>query len=170
MTIFTKSLIMVLTSGLVMTGALTACSPAEPRRETNVTASEKTKTFDPELLALLPKSVPGHELGWLSGRWVKSDQGCGGPSYMHTSTSRDGLHIMTASEPGKADSGAPVQGRASVNPGERGFIYVTPPDWDNAYLRMKEKDGGEIEVEFVEFTPEETRWNVTDTFSLMRCG
>ena len=152
---------------LILAAACTA-SVSEENKDVEV-QQETVKIFDPELLALLPENVPGSELGWLSGRWVKSSEGCAGSTYMQASVSRSDLYLVTSPEPAKAESGVPVQGRARINPGERGFTYVTPPTWKDAYLRVKETGEGYVEVEFVEFAPAETRWNVTDTFSLKRC-
>jgi len=147
-----------------------ALPEAASRQDTHQnTSSKAASNFDAEMLALLPKPVPGHELAWLSGSWVKSDQACGGPSYFHASASREGLYVMMAAEPAKAKSGTTVSGRANVNPGEQGFTNVTPPEWDDAYLRMKPSSDGEVEVTFVAFVREETRWNATDNFILKNC-
>ena len=129
-------------------------------------ASDRKRDIAPELLALMPKAVPGHELSWLNGIWYE-DCETSAP-YISFSASDEGLFALTGPE-AKAQAVPPVEGKASANPGERGFTYVTPPKWNDAYLRIKSKDERTAEVELVQFAPDELVWNVTKNFNLEKC-
>ncbi len=63
----------------------------------------------------------------------------------------------------------PIKGAASVNPGDRGFTNITPPEWSDAYLRIKANNEQGLDVELVMFLPEETAWGVAREFTLETC-
>lgn len=142
-----------------------------PDSEGNIASAQEKKIIDPEVAALMPKSIPGHELGWLTGRWIINNSQCVNDKavYIAFSAARDGLYTIAKPEPKNANSKTSVNGHAQVNPGERGFTYVTPPNWDDAYLRIKTNGQEGLEVEFVEFDRDGPDWKVTDTFTLQKC-
>lgn len=142
-----------------------------PEGEDNLSPAQEPTIIDPELLALIPKSIPGHELGWLTGQWFKNNDQCadGKVPYIEFSAASDGLYTIADPEPIDVNIMTSVNGRADVNPGERGFTYVTPPNWDDAYLRIKLNEQEGLDVEFVEFDRDGPDWKVTDTFVLQKC-
>ncbi len=164
---------------------LLAGRSSEPDKQTveeakTETLDEKIEKLDDDLAALVPDFVDASTMPWLEGVWGTLSH----EAFLPGCSAKDGLgfiqliasdyvfEAVSEPEPSKAGTGKfteKTMGAATLSKAEDGYFSLTPPKWEDAYLRLKPVSRDLLDAILYEFVPAETEWKPTQTFQIKRC-
>lgn len=131
---------------------------------------------DAALAELVPDFVDAQSMTWLAGNWGVLN----GSNYAGT-TCKDGgaislktdgyvFDVNSDPEPDKTDK-SKTSGSVNVSKGQNpGSFNLTPPQWKDAYFRIKPRSKDRLSAQLWTFSKEKTEWMKTHEFEFERCG
>lgn len=131
---------------------------------------------DAELAALVPDFVDAASMAWLEGEWgvVQNETfegpGCQSGGFMTLIVQGDRFAVTARPEPLK-DQTNQVSGLVRVSRGQDvGFFNLTPPDWDDAYFRLKPRSRDQLLAQLYMFNRDRSEWLQEYEFDFERCS
>ena len=130
---------------------------------------------DAELAVLVPDYLDAESMAWFEGVWgvAKNETfeaaSCQSGGFM-TATGDGSLFAMTVQPEPESGKTAVSNGRVRLSRGEEiGVFNLTPPDWDDAYFRLKPRSKARLSAQLYMFDGDRAEWLKRYDFEFERC-